>query len=90
MIHRMLSVAVVIIGFLAMSGSGAAPDSTGPMERSVTWLLLACLVFPAIIWYALHERQSIWSNTKPALHMNARALAASDARDLARMDSDKG
>jgi hypothetical protein len=50
------------------------------MVKDLAWFVLAGVVVPTIAW-ALLGRQR---------HASKRVRAAADARDVARMDSDKG
>lgn len=55
--------------------------------RNALWLVLGGLVTPAII---LTLATKLWRSAATTARFDALALAASDAHDLMRMDSDKG
>lgn len=71
---------LVVFGLFAVSASGAF------VGKNALWLVLGALVTPAIIFTLAARRSRSAAMTGPL----APALAASDARDLLRMDSDKG
>jgi len=75
------SVWLVVAGLFALSASGTIAG------RDVLWLVLAALMAPAIL---LTLDAKLQKRGATAALLDARAVAASDAHDLLRMDSDKG
>jgi hypothetical protein len=75
------SVWFVVLGLFALSASDMIVG-----KNALGWFL-GGLVTPAII---LTLAAKFWSSAATIAPFDARALAASDANDLLRMDSDKG
>ena len=73
---------LTVLGLFVLSASGTIVGNKG-----VLWLVLGALATPAIIFTAA---ATLWRSAATTAPFDARALAASDAHDLLRMDSDKG
>jgi hypothetical protein len=75
------SVCWVVFAFFALSASGLVGDPDVPL------LVLVGLVALAVLWTVAAKRWHVAAVMPTAI---PRRLAASDAPDLIRMDSDKG
>jgi hypothetical protein len=75
------SASLVVLAFFAVSASGIVGDPDVPL------LVLVGLVGLAVLWTVAAKR---WHVAGVTPTRGPRRLAASDAGDLIRMDSDKG